>query len=111
MIHSYDKQQIIDMFKGADNYRTFLEIVENKDIFSLRDISLALLFHNHIFSDTKPANGKAKNDMYKHKVLYSSLKGVVSWKKDYNAYIKELVDLISSLVNLQKVRSLQNLSL
>src|SRR5215211_3778068 len=46
-ISEYNKQYLIDMFKGEENYRNFLELVENKDLFFLKDISLAILFHNH----------------------------------------------------------------
>lgn len=108
-IADYNKECIISMFKGEENYRRFLETVDGKDILDLRDISLAIFFHNHYTRNrtSKKCKLYAKNDINKHKLLYSSLKGVVTWKKDYNAHIKELIDYVLSL-RLQQ--NLQNLS-
>jgi hypothetical protein len=111
-IASYDKEFIIEMFKGEDNYRDFLSTVDNKDIFLLKDIALAILFHNHIMYNGTSTHVKSfyiKDDRYKYKILYHYLGGLVTWKKDYNAYIKELVDLVLNLIQ-QKSKSLQNLS-
>lgn len=110
MIKDYNKDAIIDMFKGPDNYRNFLNTVDSKDIFLLQDISLALLFHNHILQNGVAKKIKilyTKNDINKYKILYNFLRGAVSFKKDYNAYIKELIDLV---ISLQQERNLQNLS-
>ena len=108
-IQNYNKEYIIDMFKGEENYRNFLETVDGKDIFYLADISHAINFHNHYSngSTSKMSKLYKQNDINKYKILHKSLVGLVTWKKDYNAYIKELIDLVLSL---QKQRSLQNLS-
>src|SRR5215207_3075221 len=91
-ISEYDKEYIIEMFKGEKNYRNFLELVENKDILSLKDISHTISFHNHYNngSTSKMSKLYRKNDINKYKILHSSLTGLVSHKKDTNAYIKEL---------------------
>ena len=108
-IADYNKEYIIDMFKGEENYRSFLELVDGKDILDLRDISHAIFFHNHYTRNKTSKIGRlyTKNDINKYKILYSSLKSVVTWKKDNNAHIKELIDLVLSL-RLQQ--NLQNLS-
>ena len=46
-ITEYDKEFLINMFKDADNYRNFLSLVGDKDIYYLKDISLTIFFHNH----------------------------------------------------------------
>ena len=109
-IADYDKEFVVSLFKGEDNYRDFLNVAENKDIFVLKDISLVVFFHNHIVYNGTSKRIKSyytKNDRYKYKILYNYLDGLVSWKKDYNAYIKELVDF---LINQLKSQNFQNLS-
>ena len=110
-IQSYNKDMIIDMFKGLKNYRSFLETVENRDIFCLRDIALSIFFHNHYTTNktSKMYKFYTKNDINKYKILYQALKGVVSHKIDSNAYIKDLVDIVL-LINLQQEQSLQSLT-
>lgn len=110
-IKSYDKEMIINMFKTPNNYRHFLEIAENKDVLHLADISHTLFFHNRIQTSAKSKAGKNTN-RYKNKKLAQVLKNVVSWKKDYNTYINNLVKLalVISDINQQQERSLQNQS-
>jgi hypothetical protein len=109
-LSQYDKEYIIDMFKGEENYRNFLELVENKDLLYLKDIAHAISFHNHYSngSTSKKSVLYKQNDINKYKILHISLSGLVAHKKDNNAYIKELIDIV---LNLQRLQNLQNLSL
>lgn len=110
-IADYDKQFIISLFKGEDNYREFLKTVDNMDIHTLKDISLAVFFHNQIMYNGTSKRLKrmyTKNDLNKYKILYSFLKNAVSYKKDYDGYIKNLIDVI---ISLQTTQSLPNLPL
>ncbi len=107
IINSYDKEWIVKMFRGADNYRNFLEIVTDKDLNTLHDISYVVSFHNR-FANSNNAKIKSfyeENDQNKRQLLVPSLIGLVSWKKDYNTYINSLV---TTVINLQKLRNLQS---
>lgn len=109
-INAYNKEELIEMFKGESNYRTFLEISENKDLYTLRDIGLVIEFHNlytnHGNVDTRKLYGKS--DINKYKLLYSSLKDIVTFKINSHTYIKNLIDMV--FFSLQKGQNLQNLS-
>lgn len=112
MINEYDKEAIISMFKGPENYRSFLETVENRDIYFLKDISYTLLFHNYYTNNSTSRMYRLyiKNDRNKYKLLKTSLKGLVSWKKyNMDTYIKELIGVVLDINQLRE-RSLQNLS-
>lgn len=108
IINSYDKSAIMNMFRGSENYHRFLNTVDNCDIFSLRDIAHTISFHNHFAngSTSRIARLYKENDIYKYKILHQSLTGIVTFKKDYNGYIKNLIDLVLSL---QKSQNSQNL--
>ena len=113
-INEYDKAYIISMFKDADNYLNFLSLVDGKDIFHLKDISLLIFFRHHCSHNnisrkyrvyTKTATGM-------NKLLRIVLRGLTH--KD-NEYVEELINLLpqgfdTTTTNLLPQQNLQNQS-
>jgi hypothetical protein len=110
-ITDYDKQFMIQMFKDADNYRNFLALVDGKDIYYLKDISLVVYWNNHcshnnIARKYKPYT-KTRKGM--NKLLRLLLKGLTRRNND-NEYVEELINLLPNQFSQQQVQSLQNQS-
>lgn len=104
-ITEYDKDFIVICFSGLDNYRNFLNLVSDRDIFFLRDISLLTDFHNY-YNDCNSRIYRfyIANDRNKYKILSNSLKDLTC-RKNKNQYILNLIDLFFILL---RVQSLQN---
>ena len=102
-ITSYDKDFLISMFKDVDNYRNFLELVDGKDIYFLKDVSLVIFFHNHTIHNhiARKYRRYIKTEKGRNKLLQILLKGLISWKNNYNEYVEELINLLPQ-------RNLQN---
>ena len=94
-ITDYDKEFIINMFKDADNYRNFLSLVDGKDIFHLKDISLVLYWHNHCNHNNIAKKYKPYTKTQKgiNKLLQILLKDLISFKYN-NEYVEQLINLL-----------------
>jgi hypothetical protein len=96
-IIEYDKKYVVDLFNhNINNYRKFLELVDGKDVKSLRDISFVAYFHGIYINGHAPPQLHrfyVRSFANKYKLLRYSLKGLVSNKKDYENYILYLIDL------------------
>lgn len=106
-IIDYDKKYVIDMFgSNVNNYRKFLNLVEGKDLAYLKDMAFVAYFHSYY------ANGHgahpSKHRYYvrsfanKQKLLRYSLRELVSYKKDLESYIDELIHIyfrLRALIN------------
>lgn len=97
-ITDYDKVFLISMFKDADNYRNFLALVDGKDIFHLKDISLVLFWRNHCSRNNiaKKYKPYTKTEKGMNKLLRLLLRGLTR-NKD-NEYVEELINVSQQLV-------------
>ena len=95
-INEYDKTFIVSMFKDVDNYHNFLALVNGKDIYFLKDVSLVIFFHNHTSHNhiAKKYRRYIKTEKGRRKLLQILLRGLISWKNNYNEYVEELINLL-----------------
>ena len=99
-INEYDKAFLISMFKDADNYRNFLALVDGKDIYYLKDISLVLFWSNHVGHNNIARKYKhyTKTPRGMSKLLQILLKGLISLENKHNniEYVEGLISLLPS---------------
>ncbi len=103
-INDYDKAFLIQMFKDADNYRNFLALVDGKDIFYLKDISLVLYFQRHCSRNNIARKYRAytKTARGMNKLLRLLLRGLT---RTNNEYVEELINLIPNTIQLPEQNS------
>jgi hypothetical protein len=85
-LSDYDKEYLIEMFKGHDNYRNFLSLVDGRDIYFLKDISLLIYLQKYIYHC-----GVEASNIYSTKILKDAVKGMVSYNND--EYIQGLIEI------------------
>lgn len=95
-IDDYDKDYLISCFGDVNNYRNFLGLVSDKNIYFLKDICLVIELHNHYNNpDSKIYRLYISSDINKYKILEDGLEGLIACRN--KEYVRELIELFTRL--------------